>query len=403
MNETISQPQWTAHRLPAAFGSAPAVQAAPVAAAPRRASMGMLVAAILAAVLLGGAAGIGGGYLGASLAPGSQTVPVAGPGTITVNNPGSVGEATAIAARVLPSVVTIDVSNRSGTSAGSGSGVVLSADGYIVTNAHVVNLDGNARNTTLRVTASDGRLLDATVVGIDVIYDLAVIKVDATGLTPIEFADSAALNVGDTAVTVGAPLGLSNSVAAGIVSALNRSISVASSAVPDTGDETDDEDTPFRFPGQNRGTGERISLAVIQTDAAINPGNSGGALVDSAGRLIGIVVAIATTGGSDEPGSIGLGFAIPSHIVQRVTGELMEHGEATHALLGARVQPSSSIDGTTVAGAYIVDVSPGEAAEAVGLAAGDVVTGLGSIPITSANDLTAQVRALAAGTTTTIT
>ncbi|WP_223171368.1 S1C family serine protease [Microbacterium sp. NIBRBAC000506063] len=289
---------------------------------------------------------------------------VSGPGTVTVNNPGSVNETTAIAARVLPSVVTIEVSGRS--SGGSGSGVILSEDGYIVTNTHVVTLDGAAADPRIRVTTSDGRILEATIVGTDPVYDLAVIKVEGVSdLTPIEFADSSALNVGSTAVAIGAPLGLSNSVTTGIVSALNRSISIASSALPDRGTSEDESDATeeddlfeFRFPGQQGSSGERISIAVIQTDAAINPGNSGGALVDSEGRLIGINVAIATaSGNSTEAGSIGLGFAIPSDIAQRVAAEIIETGQATHGLLGAVVQSASTVDGTTVAGAYIADVT----------------------------------------------
>ncbi len=423
MNETpqpaqpiqYAPPSWDAHRLPATFGSSaqaassPTLPLSPIAdAAPvRKTSTGMLVATVLAAALFGGAAGIGGGYLGASLAQAPQSGTIAGPGTVTVNNPGSVNETTAIAAKVLPSVVTIEVSGT--TDAGSGSGVVISSDGYIITNTHVVTLEGAVEDARLRVTTSDGRLFDATIVGIDPVYDIAVIKLDAPGgLTPIEFADSSALNVGDTAVAVGAPLGLSNSVTVGIVSALNRSISIASSAVPDSGNrqqpDDDDDSFGFRFPGQQTSrTAERISIAVIQTDAAINPGNSGGALVDSAGRLIGINVAIATTGSGSEAGSIGLGFAIPSNIAHRVASEIIEHGSATHGLLGAMVQSASAVEGTTVAGAYIAEVVPGGVAEAAGLAAGDIVTNFNGVPITSANDLTAQVRAAAAGSVASLT
>src|SRR5690606_13419651 len=157
-------------------------------------------------------------------------------------------------------------------------------------------------------TTSDGRVYDATIVGTDPIYDLAVIKLtDASGLTPIEFASSAALNVGDQTVAVGAPLGLTSSVTTGIVGARDRSIESASPAAPDSGGEDGQEGEdgpggPFFFdfgPGETpRGGGESIKIAVIQTDAAINPGNSGGALVDGEGRLIGINVAIATAGRS---------------------------------------------------------------------------------------------------------
>ena len=207
------------------------------------------------------------------------------------------------------------------------------------------------------MTTADGRVYDAEVVGTDPTYDLAVIKLqDAEGLTPIEFADSSELNVGDETIAVGAPLGLSNTVTTGIVSALNRSIQIASSAAPDSSDAEDDSEgdspvpddgqtPPFFFDfgeGENQAQSptESISIAVIQTDAAINPGNSGGALVDSEGKLIGINVAIASAGGTGaEAGSIGVGFSIPSNIVQRITDEIIENGSATHGLLGASVSP----------------------------------------------------------------
>src|SRR5690606_26584390 len=226
-------------------------------------------------------------------------------------NPGSVNETTAIASKVLPSVVTIEVAGNQGS--GSGSGVVLDKEGHVLTNTHVVTLGGAVADPTIRVTTSDGRIYSATMVGTDPVYDLAVIKLkDAKDLTPITFADSSELNVGDTAVAVGAPLGLSNSVTTGIVSALNRSIQVASSALPDTGAQQDQqqgegegngEGGPFQFdiPGMgSQQAKQSISIAVIQTDAAINPGNSGGALVESKGGLIGINVAIATAGQSSS-------------------------------------------------------------------------------------------------------
>jgi putative serine protease PepD len=290
--------------------------------------------------------------------------------------------------------------------------VILTSDGYVVTNTHVVTLDGATGNAEISVTTSDGKVYRATVVGTDPTYDLAVIKLeDASGLTPIEFADSANLNVGDQTVAVGAPLGLSNTVTTGIVSALNRSIQIASSAAPE-GDEEEpqqgENDSPFQFDfGQGQGqqtATSSISIAVIQTDAAINPGNSGGALVDEEGQLIGINVAIASTGGSSssQAGSIGVGFSIPSNIVQRITDEIIDTGAATHGLLGAMVGDAASQEGATTSGAYISEVTSGGAAAAAGLRAGDIVTSFAGLPITDATDLTAQVRALAAGSTATV-
>ncbi|MFV0319904.1 MAG: S1C family serine protease [Microbacterium sp.] len=376
---------------------------------------GIIAGAIVAALVVGGAAGLGGTYLGNQLWPAPVATGQAAPPTVTVNNPDKVTATTAIAAKVVPSVVTIAAS--SGSASGTGSGVILTADGYVVTNTHVVTLDGATGTPGLRVTTSDGHVYDATIVGTDPVYDLAVIKLEnASGLTPIEFASSSDLNVGDQTVAVGAPLGLSNSVTTGIVSALNRSIEIASSAAPeggDQGDQGEDGDEgegggPFFFDfgqgQQSQGGGESIKIAVIQTDAAINPGNSGGALVDAEGRLIGINVAIATAGGTTgKAGSIGVGFAIPSDIVQRVADEIIETGAATHGLLGAMVQSAAYVEGSTITGAYIAEVTSGGAAADGGLRPGDTVTAFNGVPITDSVDLTAQVRAAAAGSVATVT
>lgn len=377
---------------------------------------GAIAGLLVAAALVGGAAGLGGTYAGMQLWTPAASSEDASPETITVNNPGSVNEATAVAAEALPSTVTISVTGSS--EAGSGTGVVLTEDGYVVTNTHVATLGGAVQDGTIKVTDSDGRIYDATIVGTDPIYDLAVLKLEgASGMKPIEFADSSELNVGDTTVAIGAPLGLPNTVTTGIVSALNRSIQIASSAAPEGADETETpdenqregEDSPWFFdiPGQDtqQSADETISIAVIQTDAAINPGNSGGALVNSEGQLIGINVAIATASGSttEESGSVGIGFSIPSNVVQRVADEIMENGSATHGLLGASVTSSSAYEDATIEGAMIAEVSDGGAAEAAGLREGDIVTEFNGVPITSSTDLTAQVRAAAGGSDATLT
>lgn len=375
---------------------------------------GKVAALIVAASLVGGAAGLGSSYLGNTLWDQPTGSTASGTDTITVNNPGSVNETTAVATTVLPSVVTIEVAGEKAS--GSGSGVVLSKDGYVLTNTHVVTLGGAAADPTIRVTGSDGHIYDAKIVGTDPVYDLAVIKLEgAEDLTPIEFADSSELNVGSTAVAVGAPLGLSNSVTTGIVSALNRSIQIASSALPDSADQdsqdddgqSDQEGGPFQFdlPGTDtQNATESISIAVIQTDAAINPGNSGGALVDSEGKLIGINVAIATAGASEESGSIGVGFAIPSNVAKRISEEIIADGAATHGLLGASVRDAASVKGSEVAGAYIADAPvDGGAAKAAGLREGDIVTKFNGSQVAGATDLTAQVRAAAAGSDASLT
>jgi putative serine protease PepD len=412
--------------LPLGAGAMGAAPTGTVATAPpkKKSGAGKVVGLIVAAAVVGGAAGLGGAYAGVNLFSPAGTVPAAGPATVTVNDTESVTQTTAIAAKVVPSVVTIEASSSSG--AGTGSGVVLTSDGYVVTNTHVVTLDGQTGDAAIRVTTADGRVYDAEVVGTDPTYDLAVIKLqDAEGLTPIEFASSADLNVGDATIAVGAPLGLSNTVTTGIVSALNRSIEIASSAAPDaggteedggteddggdTGEGEDGQTPPFFFDfgeGQNQQqqSAETIKIAVIQTDAAINPGNSGGALVDSEGRLIGINVAIASAGGSSgQSGSIGVGFSIPSDVVQRITDEIIEDGAATHGLLGANVQSAAYVEGTSITGAYIAEVIEGGAAAEGGLREGDIVTAFNGVPITDSVDLTAQVRAAAAGSEATVT
>ncbi|GAA1959163.1 S1C family serine protease [Microbacterium deminutum] len=410
----------------AAFGAA--AQTVPVGApasapatgvtttkAPRKSSgAGKVVGLIVAAAIVGGAAGLGGAYAGVNLFSPEGGSPAAGPTTVTVNDTGSVNQTTAIAAKVVPSVVTIEATSSS--SGGTGSGVVLTSDGYILTNTHVVTLDGATADATIRVTTADGHVYDAKVVGTDPTYDLAVIKlVDASGLTPVEFGDSSKLNVGDETVAIGAPLGLSSSVTTGIVSALNRSIEIASSAAPNSSDGTQGNgqpngQSPFYFDfGQGQTptqTSDSIKIAVIQTDAAINPGNSGGALVNSDGKLIGINVAIASAGGSSsggQSGSIGVGFSIPSDIAKRVSDEIIKDGKATHGLLGASVQSAADVKGTTITGAYIAEVVSGGAAETAGLKKGDIVTAFNGVPITDSVDLTAQVRAAAAGSDAKVT
>lgn len=395
-------PGQTAPTLP--LGEKPAPVAAP---APKKSSgVGKAVGLLVAAALVGGAAGIGGTYAGLNLWGNSETSAASSPTVVTVNDTDDVNQVSAVAAKALPSVVTISASSSSG--GGTGSGVILSEDGYVLTNTHVVTLDGATADATISVTTSDGRVYRASIVGTDPTYDLAVIKLeDASGLTPIEFADSSDLNVGEDTMALGAPLGLDNTVTTGIVSALNRSIEIASSAAPEDSSSQDDEGQqggPFQFDfGQGESgsstTSSTIKIAVIQTDAAINPGNSGGALVDKNGDLIGINVAIASSGGtsSGQSGNIGVGFAIPSNIAQRIADEIIANGSATHGLLGATVQDAASLENATIEGAAIANVTDGSAAAAAGIQSGDIVTAFDGVPISDAIDLTAQVRAAAGG------
>jgi putative serine protease PepD len=315
------------------------------------------------------------------------------PAPVIVNNADSVTWVTGAAAKASPSVATISVSSASG--GGNGSGVFLTADGYLLTNTHVVTLDGATSSVEVEVKTYDGHIYPAKVVGTDPTNDLAVLKVSAPiQFTPVEFADSNALNVGDATLAIGAPLGLSNTVTKGIVSALNRTIQVASAAAPDNSNGGG-----LQF---YNGSGESINLRVIQTDAAINPGNSGGALLNQQGQLIGINVAIANAGGTS--GSIGVGFAIPSNVAKRIAQEIMATGSASHGLLGAMVSDSANSDAAASfsVGALVIKLTSGGAAEKAGVLPGDIVTKFNGVAVTSASELTAAVRQEKAGAESTL-
>lgn len=371
------------------------------------------VAAVLIGALVGGIAGGGAGWGVASYISGQNSGTTTSSGTsetnLVVNDTDDVSAITGAAAVAMPSTVTVESTTGSSSSSGAtGSGVILTSDGYIVTNNHVVTIDGETSDPDLTVVLSDGTIYDATVVGLDPTYDLAVIKIDATGLTPATFADSSTLNVGDTTVAIGAPLALDNTVTSGIVSTVHRGITVASSEAQDSGSESE-QTTPDDIWGFDFGQGEDsqttttsyIYLDVIQTDAAINPGNSGGALVNSAGEVIGINVAIASASStsSDSSGSIGVGFAISSNTVKRITDEIIANGSATHGFLGASVADNTS--GTL--GVQVSSVTSGDGADSAGIEAGDVITSFDGVRVTDATELTALVRSLAPGTEVDVT
>jgi putative serine protease PepD len=396
--------------VPPAFGGQPAASTE----AKRNRAL-PLVAVAVAAALIGGASGAG-----AALYFSNQNTVTAANNSvqgITINNSGEITGVTAVAAKASPSVVTISVASSS--AAGTGSGVIISQDGYVITNNHVATLDGAASNVKISIQDNDGNIYNASIVGTDPTVDLAVLKIDSANMfTPIEWADSSKLNVGDVTVALGAPLGLAGTVTTGIISALNRSIQVASSAVPDTAaSQAPSAQTPFDFWNFNFGQGNggqsqaqpatttaTISIPVIQTDAAINPGNSGGALLDSKGRLIGINVAIASAGSSSSSaGNIGLGFALPSNLAKRVSAEIVASTKATHGVLGAQVSDAANKSGSTAVGAYIEKLTSGGAAEKAGIKAGDVVTYFNGVRVTGASDLTAQVRTAAGGSAATVT
>jgi putative serine protease PepD len=381
----------------------------------RRGILVPVVAAAVVAALIGG--GIGAGIALAVNPQTTVTQTSSGSGNgIVINNPSTATAVSAVAAKAAPSVVTISVTapNESGT----GSGIVLSKDGYVLTNNHVVTLDGDTSGGTISVTTADGHIYSAKIVGTDPLNDLAVIKLaDATNLRPAAFADSGDVNVGDSVVAIGAPLDLPNTVTTGIVSALNRSIAVASSAVPKggTGDSGGDGSqgggSPFNFwdfgdEGQDQGQqsaptqANNIYLSVLQTDAAINPGNSGGALLDSQGDVIGVNVAIAGTGSSSsgqQSGSIGVGFAIPATVAKRIADEIIAGKTPSHGQLGVSSIANQTASAGTVAGVKVTEVTSGGPAAKAGIQKDDVITRVGDVPVTSYTDLAGQVRAYAAG------
>ncbi|EID14657.1 peptidase S1 and S6, chymotrypsin/Hap [Mycobacterium xenopi RIVM700367] len=283
------------------------------------------------------------------------------------------------AARAAPSVVKLET--QAGVLSQAASGVVLTADGLIMTNAHVVSALGDiaAVDAPQKTVAmfTDGRIAPIIVVGADPASDIAVVRAQGiSGLTPITLGSSADVRIGQKVVSVGSPLGLENTVTTGIVSALHRPVPVVSDAA---GDET--------------------VLDAIQTDAAMNPGSLGGALTDRNGNLIGLNSVIATVGNFLLPGgSIGLGFAIPIDQAKRVAAELIATGKASHAHLGVQLASDRGIHG-----AKVVAVESGSPAAAAGLVAGATVTRIDERTITSADALVAAILSKTPGDAATLT
>jgi putative serine protease PepD len=344
---------------------APAATAPTTPARERRGGLGRTTAAVLATALLAGGVG---GAVGATVTA-SHEQPAS---TATSTDTGSISSASldssieSVSAKVLPSVVSIAFTGQAGS--GTGSGIVISKDGVILTNNHVVAeaADGGS----LTVSFQDGRTASAKILGRDPGADVAVIKVDGMDdLVAAQLGSSSSLKVGQQVVAIGSPLGLSGTVTSGIVSALNRPV----------------------VSGE-QGSSATSVLNAIQTDAAVNPGNSGGALVDMAGRVVGINSAIASLGAAQgtQGGSIGLGFAIPIDQAKRIADELESKGTATRAVLGVAGEDA---DG----GAKLTQVADGSAAAAAGLQVGDVVTKIGSTRVTGTESLMATVRSAAPG------
>jgi putative serine protease PepD len=346
---------------------------------PKRGLAALVVAAV-AAGLIGGGAGAAATYAFAPRQePANTSLQQPAPQNQPSGNVPAAGSVQQVAAKVLPSVVSIQMRSAQGQT-GGGSGIILSADGRILTNNHVAEVGANGGE--LSVTFNNGKTAKAEIVGLDPTTDLAVIKAQGvSGLTPIQLGSSSTLAVGQQVVAIGSPLGLSGTVTTGIVSSLNRPVR--------TGDAED--------------TSTNTVIDAIQTDAAINPGNSGGALVNMAGQLVGVNSAIATVGGSQggQSGNIGVGFAIPVDQARPIADELLKDGKAQHALIG--VSLASSANGTETSGAQVSEVNPGSAAEKAGLKVGDVVTKLGDRVIADADSLIAAVRSHRPGEKVTLT
>jgi putative serine protease PepD len=366
---------------------------------------GVLPAAVLVgALVVGGVAGVGGaaGYdaLRGDNGSGSSTPDISASNqstASTTNNTQTSGAIETVAAKLLPSVVQINVSGTN--ESGSGSGVVLTKDGTILTNNHVVAVAGNGGKIT--VNFNDGTSAAAKVVGTDPVTDLAVIKAEGvTGLTPAEIGKSADLKVGEGVVAIGSPFGLGATVTSGIVSALDRAVSVATS---EGGGEQSD---PFGTQPQQQGSASQATTyPAIQTDAAINPGNSGGPLVNMAGQVIGINSSIRTadsTSSSSQGGSIGLGFAIPMDEVLPIVNQLRNNETPTHARLGVSVS-NNNTDKSSQTGALVKSVEKGGAASDAGLKVGDVVTKVGSQLIDGSDSLVATIRGHRPGDTVKLT
>ncbi|AWB95543.1 hypothetical protein DCE93_07620 [Agromyces badenianii] len=331
-----------------------------------RPSRGWVWIVVAIAVVLGLIAGFIGGLLGRNI---GAPAPSASPTPAAVSSAGAVCDATTVSNEVLPAVVTISATN--GAEGGVGTGEIIRDDGYIVTNNHVISVAANGGEIT--VLYSSGETAPATLVGRDPRADLAVLKVDHSSPLPtIELGSSEQVQVGQPVVALGAPLGLSGTVTAGIVSAVGRDVTVPS----------DDDQTT-------------LLAGAIQTDAAINPGNSGGPLVDCDGRLIGINTAIATvptSSGESGGGSVGIGFAVPVDRAISIVDQIIETGSASYPYFGvavAAISANSAADFGVEAGLYVASVVAGGPAAEAGIQAGDIILTVDGEPATSPETLTA--------------
>ena len=320
-----------------------------------RSNSNFFVIAVVIALLAGGfGAAIGRSSatnIGANLVQTSNTVERA---------PDSIA---ALAARVIPAVVSISVKGSAGS--GTGSGFFLDSDGFILTNNHVV--ESAARSGTITVELSDGKKYRAKLIGRDAPYDLAVLKIDVVGAPTLQLGNSDTVQVVDAVIAIGSPLGLSGTVTSGIISSKNRAVTTGN------------------------GSGESSFINALQTDAAINPGNSGGPLVDATGAVIGVNSAIATLGFSSQAGSIGLGFAIPINQAKKTTEQLIRTGSATYPIMGISVDTRYTGTGALITSEG-VGITPGGPAAKAGLRAGDVIIEFDGSEVENSDELIVMIR-----------
>ena len=336
------------------------------------------LAGTLALVVLAAGAGVGGAAAYDAIRGDDGTSVVSSLDAGSDGGSAPAGEIEKVAQKLLPSVTQVNVAG--GGQAGSGTGIIISSDGQILTNNHVV--ESAADRGSITVAFNDGTNAKAEILGRDAVTDLAVIKAEGkSGLTPASLGSSADLEVGQQVIAIGSPFGLESTVTSGIISALNRP--VASS---------------------DAGGNDQTVFPAIQTDAAINPGNSGGPLVDLEGRVIGINSAIRSNGAtSTDAGSIGLGFAIPIDLAKNVSEQLVKGDKVQHARIGVTVGPAVAQDDITAIGAEVKEVTKGSAGDDAGLKAGDIITAVNDNPIVSSNALVASIRGYEPGETITVT